>query len=168
MRERLHNIGVALSMEMLLFFSFPFQLAFIVHVFTLHTSINMNLMVPFIYINIRLLIEIQRFDIFCIELIVQLSTYLSVLVIHLGKISLVFRSKIAYMNRTFFSRLMIRPTQTIASELTVALVWIMAALGITYQSIYHERYKLLETCFYVIVGVFPAIVIIDMVCLIFQ
>jgi len=63
---------------------------------------------------------------------------------------------------------MIRRTQTIASELTVALVWVMACLGITYQSLYHERYKLLETCFYVIHGVFPAIVIIDMVCSMFS
>ena len=39
----------------------------------------------------------------------------------------------------------------------------MAILGITYQILYHERYKWLETCFYVIVGVFPAITIIDMV-----
>jgi monocyte-to-macrophage differentiation protein len=39
----------------------------------------------------------------------------------------------------------------------------MAILGITYQILYHEKYKWLETCFYVIVGVFPAIVILDMV-----
>lgn len=39
----------------------------------------------------------------------------------------------------------------------------MAILGITYQSLYHERYKWLETCFYVVVGVFPAVAIIDMV-----
>jgi monocyte-to-macrophage differentiation protein len=56
-----------------------------------------------------------------------------------------------------------RPTQTISTTFTVALVWVMAILGITYQILYHERYKWLETCFYVIVGVFPAIVIIDMV-----
>ena len=41
----------------------------------------------------------------------------------------------------------------------------MALLGITYQILYHERYKLLETCCYIVVGFFPAIVIIDMVCL---
>ncbi len=46
---------------------------------------------------------------------------------------------------------------------TVTLVWVMAILGITYQILYHEKYKWLETCFYVIVGVFPAIVILDMV-----
>lgn len=60
-------------------------------------------------------------------------------------------------------RLLLRPTETISTHSAVALVWIMAALGITYQIIYHERHKWLETCFYVIVGVFPAIVIIDMV-----
>jgi channel protein (hemolysin III family) len=41
----------------------------------------------------------------------------------------------------------------------------MALSGIAYQILYHERYKLLETCIYIIVGVFPAIVIVDMVCL---
>lgn len=39
----------------------------------------------------------------------------------------------------------------------------MALLGITYQILFHERYKLLETCIYITVGVFPAIVILDMV-----
>jgi channel protein (hemolysin III family) len=56
-----------------------------------------------------------------------------------------------------------RPTQTFSTSFTVTVVWIMAILGITYQILYHERYKWLETCFYVIVGVFPAIVIVDMV-----
>jgi len=41
----------------------------------------------------------------------------------------------------------------------------MALLGITYQIVYHEKYKLLETFIYIVVGLFPAIVIIDMVCL---
>jgi monocyte-to-macrophage differentiation protein len=40
----------------------------------------------------------------------------------------------------------------------------MALLGIAYQILYHERYKFLETCIYIVVGLFPAIVIIDMVC----
>ena len=40
----------------------------------------------------------------------------------------------------------------------------MAFLGIAYQLLYHEMYKLLEVCFYITVGLFPAIVIIDMVC----
>ena len=39
----------------------------------------------------------------------------------------------------------------------------MAILGITFQLVYHERYKLLETCCYVVVGVFPAVAILDMV-----
>jgi monocyte-to-macrophage differentiation protein len=64
---------------------------------------------------------------------------------------------------SYFFRLLMRPTQTISTSFTVTIVWIMAILGITYQILYHERYKWLETCFYVIVGVFPAIVIIDMV-----
>ena len=56
-----------------------------------------------------------------------------------------------------------RPTQTISTHFTVTIVWVMAILGITYQILYHERYKWLETCCYVVVGVFPAIAILDMV-----
>ncbi|CAF0822388.1 unnamed protein product [Adineta steineri] len=67
-----------------------------------------------------------------------------------------------FISASYTPWLLLRPTQTISTSFTVALVWIMSILGITYQTIYHERYKLLETCFYVIVGVFPAIVIIDM------
>ena len=63
----------------------------------------------------------------------------------------------------YYRRLLLRPTQTISTTFTVVVVWIMAALGITYQTLYHERYKWLEVCFYVIMGVFPAIVVIDMV-----
>lgn len=38
-------------------------------------------------------------------------------------------------------------------------VWILAALGILYQQLYHERFKTLETVFYVIMGVGPSVVI---------
>ncbi|OXU27003.1 hypothetical protein TSAR_014655 [Trichomalopsis sarcophagae] len=40
------------------------------------------------------------------------------------------------------------------------LVWIMAAVGILYQQIFHERYKWLETTFYVIMGIGPSIAIV--------
>ncbi|ESP03948.1 hypothetical protein LOTGIDRAFT_230242 [Lottia gigantea] len=36
------------------------------------------------------------------------------------------------------------------------LVWIMAICGILYQYIFHEQYKLMETIFYLIIGVCPA------------
>ncbi|XP_014220719.1 monocyte to macrophage differentiation factor 2 isoform X1 [Trichogramma pretiosum] len=40
------------------------------------------------------------------------------------------------------------------------LVWIMAAVGIIYQQIFHEQYKWLETTFYVIMGVGPSFAIV--------
>lgn len=62
-----------------------------------------------------------------------------------------------------FFRLLLRPAQSLSTGTTVAVVWTMALLGITYQILYHERYKFLETCIYIVVGLFPAIVILDMV-----
>lgn len=41
------------------------------------------------------------------------------------------------------------------------LIWIMASLGILYQQIFHERYKKLETVFYLVMGVGPSIAIVD-------
>ncbi|XP_058798241.1 monocyte to macrophage differentiation factor 2 [Phymastichus coffea] len=40
------------------------------------------------------------------------------------------------------------------------LVWIMAAVGILYQQIFHERYKWLETVFYLIMGIGPSFAVI--------
>ncbi|CAF4428576.1 unnamed protein product, partial [Adineta steineri] len=59
--------------------------------------------------------------------------------------------------------LLLRPAQSISISTTITIVWTMSLLGITYQLLYHERYKLIETCCYIIVGLFPAIVIADMV-----
>lgn len=42
-------------------------------------------------------------------------------------------------------------------------VWIMAILGILYQQIFHERYKMLETIFYLIIGIGPSYAIINAV-----
>ncbi|XP_058126653.1 monocyte to macrophage differentiation factor [Anopheles ziemanni] len=39
-------------------------------------------------------------------------------------------------------------------------VWVMAVLGIIYQQMYHERYKCLETFFYVVIGLGPSVVIV--------
>ncbi|XP_053685101.1 monocyte to macrophage differentiation factor 2 [Sabethes cyaneus] len=39
-------------------------------------------------------------------------------------------------------------------------VWLMAILGIVYQQMFHERYKCLETLFYIIIGLGPSLVII--------
>ncbi|XP_050091235.1 monocyte to macrophage differentiation factor [Anopheles aquasalis] len=40
------------------------------------------------------------------------------------------------------------------------IVWVMAVLGIIYQQMFHERYKCLETFFYVVIGVGPSLVIV--------
>lgn len=42
-------------------------------------------------------------------------------------------------------------------------VWILAFLGITYQQMFHERYKMLETCFYIFIGLVPALAVFEMV-----
>jgi monocyte to macrophage differentiation protein len=40
------------------------------------------------------------------------------------------------------------------------LVWILAALGILYQQIFHERYKSIETIFYMLIGIVPALIVV--------
>ncbi|KAI8795043.1 monocyte to macrophage differentiation factor 2-like isoform X1 [Biomphalaria glabrata] len=48
------------------------------------------------------------------------------------------------------------------SEEFLCLVWGMALLGVSYAYLYHEKYKFLEIIFYLIIGVCPAICIMDM------
>lgn len=42
-------------------------------------------------------------------------------------------------------------------------VWVMAMLGIIYQQIFHERYKMLETIMYLVIGIGPSVAIINVV-----
>lgn len=35
------------------------------------------------------------------------------------------------------------------------IVWFLAVMGIIYQQIFHEKYKMLETIFYLIMGIGP-------------
>ncbi|XP_040087604.1 monocyte to macrophage differentiation factor 2 isoform X1 [Oryx dammah] len=42
------------------------------------------------------------------------------------------------------------------------LVWIMASVGTVYVFFFHERYKLVELLCYVIMGFFPALVVLSM------
>lgn len=37
------------------------------------------------------------------------------------------------------------------------LVWFLAAMGILYQQIFHEKYKWLETLIYVLIGLLPSL-----------
>jgi len=41
-------------------------------------------------------------------------------------------------------------------------VWLLATLGIVYQQIFHERYKALETTFYVVIALLPSLAICQM------
>ncbi|XP_065342328.1 monocyte to macrophage differentiation factor 2-like [Cloeon dipterum] len=41
------------------------------------------------------------------------------------------------------------------------LIWILASFGILYQQAFHERYKWLETTFYLFMGVAPALAIVS-------
>ncbi|UJR25403.1 hypothetical protein I4U23_006750 [Adineta vaga] len=68
-----------------------------------------------------------------------------------------------FISSSYTPWLLLRSTQTVSSSTTITIVWIMSLLGITYQLLYHERYKLVEICCYIVVSVFPAIVIIDMI-----
>lgn len=43
------------------------------------------------------------------------------------------------------------------------VIWIMAIMGILYQQIFHEKYKMLETIFYVVMGIGPSVAILNVV-----
>lgn len=40
------------------------------------------------------------------------------------------------------------------------VIWLFAVLGITYQQIFHERYKMLELLLYLVMGLGPAAIIV--------
>ena len=41
----------------------------------------------------------------------------------------------------------------------------LAIMGIMYQQLFHERFKMLETVFYLVIGVMPSLAVMDMVSL---
>jgi len=41
-------------------------------------------------------------------------------------------------------------------------VWVLATLGILYQQLFHEKYKALETLFYVVVALTPSLAVFEM------
>ncbi|XP_074649325.1 monocyte to macrophage differentiation factor-like [Tubulanus polymorphus] len=47
-------------------------------------------------------------------------------------------------------------------KIMLAVVWFMAAFGIWYQYTFHEQYKWLETLFYLIIAISPAIAVFAM------
>lgn len=48
------------------------------------------------------------------------------------------------------------------------VVWIMAIMGILYQQIFHEKYKMLETIFYIVMGIGPSVAILNVVSKMFE
>ncbi|XP_065350337.1 monocyte to macrophage differentiation factor 2-like isoform X1 [Cloeon dipterum] len=48
------------------------------------------------------------------------------------------------------------PTEGLVAEMWW-LIWVFASLGIIYQQIYHERFKWLETIFYLTMGIAPGL-----------
>ncbi|KAK4296006.1 hypothetical protein Pmani_031473 [Petrolisthes manimaculis] len=41
-------------------------------------------------------------------------------------------------------------------------IWVLAVAGIVYQQLFHERFKMLETIFYLIIGILPSLAVVDM------
>lgn len=41
-------------------------------------------------------------------------------------------------------------------------VWVLATFGIVYQQLFHEKYKALETCFYVLIALLPSLAVLEM------
>ncbi len=54
------------------------------------------------------------------------------------------------------------PAEAISHHLEYT-VWFLASLGILYQQVFHERYKWLETTFYVFIALLPAYAVFEMV-----
>ena len=49
-----------------------------------------------------------------------------------------------------------------SNELRWAM-WVFAMFGIVYQQLFHERYKTVETTFYVLIAVMPSLAVHEMV-----
>lgn len=41
-------------------------------------------------------------------------------------------------------------------------IWPLSCFGILYQQLFHERFKLLETIFYVVIAILPSLVVFEM------
>ncbi len=59
--------------------------------------------------------------------------------------------------------LYLRSTNGMFGESLLLCVWVASACGIVYQVVFHEKYKMLEIFFYLVIGICPSIVVIDMV-----
>ena len=42
-------------------------------------------------------------------------------------------------------------------------IWVLAVLGILYQQMFHEMFKMVDTIFYVVIGVAPSLAVVEMV-----
>ena len=59
--------------------------------------------------------------------------------------------------------LYLRSTYSGFQDTMLILVWVGAFIGVIYQIVFHEQYKILEIIFYLIVGLCPSIVMMNMV-----
>ncbi|XP_063862223.1 monocyte to macrophage differentiation factor 2-like isoform X1 [Scylla paramamosain] len=41
-------------------------------------------------------------------------------------------------------------------------IWVLAVVGILYQQMFHERFKMLETVFYLVIGIMPSMAVMNM------
>jgi len=57
--------------------------------------------------------------------------------------------------------LQLRHLSGVSVELRWA-VWLLALTGILYQQLFHEKYKALETLFYVLIATFPSLAVLEM------
>ncbi|XP_014262176.1 monocyte to macrophage differentiation factor [Cimex lectularius] len=77
-------------------------------------------------------------------------------ILHRGDRAMIY----VFIAASYFPWLVLQPlpTDTVPAHLWW-IVWVLAFLGITYQQIFHEKYKSLETFFYVLMGLGPSIIV---------
>ncbi|CAG2061510.1 unnamed protein product [Timema podura] len=75
-------------------------------------------------------------------------------ILHRGDRAMIY----VFIAASYFPWLILQPlpVDAWATELWW-LIWVLASLGILYQQIFHERFKCLETFFYLFMGIVPSL-----------